>query len=349
MAKMASRAVGRGQLTAPSTGARATRTRRSVATIALLGCVSVGLAACGDDGGSDSASGGFTVGYAGLSNEFPFVADVNRGLEESAEAEGLELITLDNQLDPQVALQNADTLIQRNADVVIEFQTDQSIAGSLCEKFKSGGLDTKVIAIDIPHPPCAKFFGVNNAEAGTLAGEKLAEEAKERWGGLDRLVLLELPQSGELVLSRTNSYVDGIQKIFPDFSEEQVIRLDGKNTLEDSRAALENVMSKLSGDQHIGVGVVNDASGVGALRAIQAAGREDSFMIAGQTGTEEGRNEICAGSEVYIGSVAYFPEKYGEQLIDLAIRVQAGEDVPDDTYATIEWLNADNISEFYDC
>ena len=53
------------------------------------------------------------IGYAGLSSQFPFVADVNAGLEAAAAEAGAELIVLDNEYDPQVALSNADILIQR--------------------------------------------------------------------------------------------------------------------------------------------------------------------------------------------------------------------------------------------
>ena len=250
------------------------RVVRAATGIATIAAASLVLASCSsgsadNPGGSDDS---YTVGYAGLSDQFPFVADVNSGLKAASEEAGFDLIVLDNKADPQVALQNADTLIQRNSDVIIEFQTDSSIAGSLCEKFDSAGLGDKVIAIDIPHPPCAIFFGVDNAAAGRLAGEKLAEEAKEKWGKLDKLVLLELPQSGELVLSRTNEYVTGVREVFPDFSEDDVVRLDGKNTLEDSRLAIQNVMASLSGDEAIGVGTVNDASGVGALRVAVRVG-----------------------------------------------------------------------------
>ena len=178
----------------------------------------------------------------------------------------------------------------------------------------------------------------------------MAEEAKEKWGKLDKLVLLELPQSGELVLSRTNEYVTGVREVFPDFSEDDVVRLDGKNTLEDSRLAIQNVMASLSGDEAIGVGTVNDASGVGALRAIQEAGREDSFLIASQTATAEGRAEICGGSEVLFGSVGYFPENYGAQLIELVKKIRDGEEVEPEQYVKIDWVDADNIRDFYpDC
>src|SRR5688500_17430774 len=81
-----------------------------------------------------------TVGYAGLSGEFPFVQDVNNGLQRVADCLGVELIITDNEYDPQVALTNADTLVTRGVDVAIEFQTDVGVAPAICNKFDAAGI-----------------------------------------------------------------------------------------------------------------------------------------------------------------------------------------------------------------
>lgn len=313
--------------------------------VAILAAVSLLAVAC--NRGSASETDSFTIGYAGLSSEFPFVADVNRGLESAAKQAGLDLIVLDNKYDPQAALSNADTLVLRKADVVIEFQTDAQIAPALCEKFKAAGLGEKVIAIDIPHEPCAVFFGANNRRAGEIAGEELAKAAKAKWGSVDKLVLLELPQSGELVRSRTDGYVDGVRKVFPDFPDSKVVKVDGKGALEPSLTATRNLLPTLAGDQHLLLGAVNDPSAVGAFRAIQSAGRQDAFLIGGQNATIEARQEICNNSKTFIGTVGYFPEKYGQALVDLARKLHTGESTDDSVYIEHQWVSSANIREFY--
>lgn len=290
---------------------------------------------------------GLVIGYAGLSSEFPFVADVNAGLEEAAAEAGAELIVLDNEYDPQVALTNADILIQRGANVIIEFQTDVGVAPALCEKFDSAGLGDKVIAIDIPHEPCAAFYGADNPLAGEIAGEALALEAQERWGEVNKLVLLALPQSGELVVSRTDGYITGVQKVFPDFSEEDVIEVDGEGAIEPSLAVMQDVLATLGGEAHILVGAVNDPSAVGALRAIQAAGRGEDFLVGGQNATIEARVEICNNSPVFIGSVGYFPENYGADLVQLALQLHHGQEIEPFNYVDHQWVDNSNLREFY--
>ncbi|HEX8631129.1 MAG TPA: sugar ABC transporter substrate-binding protein [Catenuloplanes sp.] len=323
------------------------RNTRRGAAVALVAAVLVVSACNRDTGGAKTGADSFTIGYAGLSSEFPFVADVNRGLDTAAKKAGLNLITLDNKYDPQIALSNADTLVLRKSGVIIEFQTDAKIAPALCQKFEAAGLGKKVIAIDIPHPPCATFFGANNLLAGQMAGEELAKAAKTKWGGVDKLVLLELPQSGELVKQRTDGYIDGVKKVFPDFTDAKVVKVDGKGALEASLTAMQNLLPTLGADKRILLGAVNDPSAVGALRAIQSAGRTKDFLIGGQNATIEARQEICNNSETFIGTVGYFPEKYGEKLVELAQKLHKGEAVPPNVYIEHQWISNKNIRDSY--
>jgi ribose transport system substrate-binding protein len=327
---------------------RSTRKPRIATALAVAAVVLTATACNRDNGdGGDAAGDSYTIGYAGLSSEFPFVADVNRGLDTAAKKAGVSLITLDNKYDPQVALSNADTLVLRKSNVIIEFQTDAKIAPALCQKFDAAGLAKKVIAIDIPHPPCATFFGADNLRAGQMAGEELAKAAKAKWGSVDKLVLLELPQSGELVKQRTDGYIEGVRKVFPDFTDAKVVKVDGKGALEASLTATQNLLPKLAADKHILLGAVNDPSAVGALRAIQSAGRSADFLIGGQNATIEARQEICNNSTTFIGTVGYFPERYGEKLVELAGKLHRGESVPANVYVEHQWINNKNIRDSY--
>ena len=329
------------------------RPRKSAIVLALALTVLVGAAVAGGlaDNGKSAAGAqpgaGVTIGYAGLSSQFPFVADVNNGLQSAAKAAGAKLIILDNKYDPQVALTNADTLIQRKATAIIEFQTDQSIAPALCQKFDAAGLGKKVIAIDIPHPPCAVFFGANNRGAGKIAGRQLALLAKKQWGKVDRLVLLALPQSGKLVVSRTDGYIDGVRSVFGGFADKNVIKVDGKGNIEDSLKVMQQVLARIPRSARVLVGAVNDPSALGAARAIQAAGRDKNFLIGGQNATIEARAEICNNSALFVGSVAYFPERYGDKLVPLAIRLSKGQSVPKNNYIDHIWINNKNIRKYY--
>ena len=66
---------------------------------------------------------------------------------------------------------------------------------------------------------------------------------------------------------------------------------------------------------------VNDPSALGALRAFEEAGRNHLCAVMGQNAIREAREELRRPSTRLIGSVAYFPERYGEELIPLALAI----------------------------
>ena len=267
-------------------------------------------------------AGGAGRRLRGLSGEFPFVQDVNAGLQRAADCFGVELIIADNEYDPQKALEVADSLITRGVGVAIEFQTDVGVAPTLCAKFEEAGIP--VIAIDIPHP-CAVFFGANNFEAGRIGGENLARVANERWGGdVDAMVVLELPQSGALPQQRIDGAIEGAKAGLPNLTDDKIIRVDGKGSLEDSRTVMADVLTRLADADHIIVSAINDPSAVGAPARRRASRPDRQVIIAGQNATIEARNEICKENPAFIGSVAYFPDRYGDKLIPLAIDLANG-------------------------
>lgn len=114
------------------------------------------------------------IGYAAQSDEFAFSRAVTEGLMSSAEKAGIELLVLNNAYSPVVALQNAETLVKEDVHLVMEFQTDSSIAPLISAKLLEKRIP--LIAIEIPHPN-AIYFGANNSQAGLLAGRYLGKWA----------------------------------------------------------------------------------------------------------------------------------------------------------------------------
>jgi ribose transport system substrate-binding protein len=58
------------------------------------------------------------------------------------------------------------------------------------------------------------------------------------------------------------------------------------------------------------------------------------------------REEIRHPDSRIIGSTAYWPERYGEKLIPLAVKILQGE-APPTVHIDHEFINATNIDAFY--
>ena len=288
----------------------------------------------------------YKIGFANLVRDITFTIDVENGIKAAAEKAGnIELIILDNKLDGATALANADIFINQGVDGVIEFQTDEKFGLVIMDKFRAKNIP--VIAIDIPMPG-ATFFGADNYRAGFMAGEALAKAFKERFPNAPPLLLLgELPQSGPIPAARIEGYFQGVKSVFPELSEQHVRRFDTKNTLEESRTQVANILTTIPPGTKFMGGAINDGSTLGMLAAIEAAGRLQDAVLAGQGADQTGREEMCRQGSIMIGSTAYFPEKYGEKIIPAMLKLLNGEPVPPAIYVDHVFITPKNIKQYY--
>jgi len=95
------------------------------------------------------------------------------------------------------------------------------------------------------------------------------------------------------------------------------------------------------------VGAANDTSALGALRAFQEAGRANECVIVGQNAEPEVRAELRSAGTRLVASVAFFPEKYGDGLIRLALDILARKPVPPAVFTNHQVITPDNVDHFY--
>lgn len=286
----------------------------------------------------------YRFGYGMQSAEFGFSRAVTESLQRSAVAADIELLVLDNEDTSRIALRNADTFVRERVDVVIESQTDTRIAGQISTRFRAASIP--VIALEIPHPQTI-FYGANNSQAGLIAGRYLARWAEAHWQGrADELLLLELPKAGQIPNARILGSMLGVLERLVWFSERQVkiLRTTGhyENTVALVRAHL-----RRSRAEHVLVAAINDPCALGALQAFRDAGREEHCAIVGQNASPEAHAELSRKNSRLVGSVRYFPERYGEGVIPLALDLLAGRPVPPATFVRHEMVTPANLRAFY--
>jgi ribose transport system substrate-binding protein len=315
--------------------------RQSCAVVTICGESTVSsFTPCGD------AATHYKIGFANMSEHIPFCVDVRRGLEQAAQdATNVDLIVADNQLDGEVALDIAGRLIAKGVDLVIEYQIDEKAGSLLIDKFQR--VNIPVIAVDIPMVG-ATYFGVDNYRAGHMAGVALGNWLRDHWQGcFERLVVLEEPRAGPLPAARMLGQLDGLQEIVGEIPQSRVIYLDGGNTSEVSEARMAASLAALPDVHRLAVICINDDSAVGALAAARRLDREADVVIVGQGADRRAREEIRDRDSRLIGSTAFWPEKYGAKLIDVALKVLRGEQVPPAVYMDHVFIRAENIDDFY--
>lgn len=288
----------------------------------------------------------YTIGFANMSEEMPFGRDVRRSLEIAAkQANNIHLVVADNQLSGDVALEVAEDLIARQVDLVIEYQIDEKVGNIIAHKFNQAGIP--IISVDIPMVG-ATFFGVDNYKTGYIAGVALAERVQKEWHGqFDRLIVMEHPRAGHLVAARIQGQLDGFLEVIPHVQESEMIFVDCGNNLQVSSEVMLHLLESLPETRRLPVICFNDEAALGAIYAARKLNREQDLLLSGQGADRLVRKEIVRPHSRLVGAAAYKPEKYGEKLIEIALKILNGEPVPPAIYVEHTFLNAENMALHY--
>jgi ribose transport system substrate-binding protein len=273
-----------------------------------------------------------------------FSEEVKRSIATVAARENIDLIMVDNRYSAREALRNADLLIREGVDLVLEFQTYERVAPVIASKF----LEAKVpvIAIEVPHPG-ATYFGANNYKAGLIAGKALGRWAREHWASrVDRVLLMDLPIAGSLLALRITGFADGLRAEMPSLADVPVVHLNGRGDMEQVQDTLRQYLRRARAKRTL-VGTVNDICALATVRAFEEANASDKVAIASQNAIREVRNELRRPGTRLIGSVAYFPERYGQELIPLALSILQNKSVAPAVFVRHQLITPRNVDLIY--
>jgi ribose transport system substrate-binding protein len=269
-------------------------------------------------------------GFAVQSADLPFSQSVSRSVTSAAAAAGVELVVLDNRFDTETAVSNAVQFAAKRVDLVLEFQAEESVAPRIANVLKKA--DIPVIAIDVPHPN-ATYFGVDNFECGTEAGNLLAQHAQRKWKShVDWVLGVGFNEAGSFVQSRITGAFDAISQRLRNLAPDRFIQVDGRGSRIPSRQAVSEFLQKNPGSQRILVAAATDSSALGVLDAARQHHREQNIAVVGQDCIPDAIEEMRSGQSALIGSISHEADTYGPRLIQLGISMLRGSAVPPYNY-----------------
>jgi ribose transport system substrate-binding protein len=286
------------------------------------------------------------IGYGAPGIEILFTRAVADSLRVAVDRCGeVEMLTLDHRYKPAVTLRNAEQFIREGVNLVIEYQIGEEVGAMIAEAYREARIP--VIAVNNPQPG-ATYFGANNYEAGLLGGRHLGKWARTRWHGeVDQILMLELHRAGVVPKTRLTGMVQGIREILGPASEKiPVVYLDGDGNFDTSWQVVRKHLRAVRNARTL-VGAMNDNSALGSLRAFEEAGRSEQCAVLGQNGSPEARQELRKENSRLVGSVAYFPEKYGEGLVRLALDLLNRRFVPPAVLTEHRLLTTQNVDHVY--
>jgi len=350
-------------------GKKIMKQKKSLVALALIMTLTMvfSLAGCAPAGDSSSAvptkapttapsrSEGeeIIIGFNQGSNTVDFLRMVGESIAEVCEREGIKLVVTESNFDVEQILPNVDNLLAQGAQIIIDFNVNAEVGGNLVEYCGEKGVP--VIGIDVVYTAAngdvSWFFGANNQMAGEVAGEGLAAEINERWGGeIEHLVLFFNSENGDLVRKRLSGMYDGMKKAGIDINEDKVTWIEmGGGGSDTTVAANEKMTDWLAANPtatKIAVGTVNTETGQGVFSATVLSNRQDNVILA----TNNNGNQTLSAWEspdakVWLGGTVYYPGKYGEYIVPLALKILAGENPPKVTTMEHEFLTIKDIDK----
>jgi len=289
------------------------------------------------------------VGYISGGDSDPFVLLVTKGIRSEAAKAGVVLSECDSQFDADIALTCARTLSANNLASMINWQFYPDSAPAICEAY--GNLPT--VAIDTPEKPCQKVFvGANNREAGLIAGKGLGDFAKAKFScAYDAYISLDFPVIADVNAARAGGSKEGFEGICGAVPAAKYFSVDtfagGPDQNENSRRQVTDILTQLPNAKTILIISPNsDGAALAALGAADVAGRKDQVWIVAH-GADPSSLDPIRNEPQWVGDVAYFPEKYGELIVPLAVSLAKGESVPEQSLITHIFINRDNIDQYY--
>jgi ribose transport system substrate-binding protein len=286
----------------------------------------------------------YRLGYCALSADFSFSRDITEGLVQAAAEEKIDLVTLDNEFSSKLAVRNAESLIRERVDLVFEHQGDERVPPVVSSKLRDAGIP--VVAIHIHHPG-ATYFGPDNYNAGLTGGRYLGRWAKQNWQGrVDYVLLLELPRSGLFARSSLTGTLVGLKEWLPYIDDSRVIFLDGHGRYGPSLEAVRKHIRRHGAGRTLVCGI-NDPSAIAGIRAFEEAGAGANCAGLGHGASIEARAELRRPRTPLVASVGFFPERYGEALIHLALQILGKKPAPPATFTKTKLIVPANVDHYY--
>jgi ABC-type sugar transport system substrate-binding protein len=300
---------------------------RKVAAVALGGLlVTAALTACGgEDSGSDKADDGkITMGFAQVGAESGWRTANTKSVQEAAAAAGIDLKFSDAQQKQENQIKAIRSYIAQKVDVIAFSPVVETGWDTVLKEAKDAKIPVILTdrAVDSKDTSLYKtFIGSDFVLEGKKAGEWLV---KEYQGKTDQVSIVELQgTTGSAPANDRKSGFADVIKADPKF------KVIASQTGEFTRAKGKEVMEAfLKANPKIDVLYAhNDDMGLGAIEAIEAAGKKPGVDIKIITvdAVKDGMTALSVGKINYIVECSPL---LGPQLMDLAKKVVKGETVP---------------------
>ncbi len=261
------------------------------------------------------------IGVSLLTLANPFFRELGEAIREEAGRHGFDVVVVSGDFDAaRQRSQVADFIVRKVAAVVLS-PCDSRAVGTAIQQANLAAIP--VFTVDIASLGTGKV--VSHVATDNLGGGRLAAQALvEAVGGRGKVAILDHPEV-ESVILRTRGFEEELARLRAEqgVTVEVVARLPGGAEKDRSFKATEDLLQ--SHPDLAGIFAINDPSALGAVAALEKAGRLAAVKVVGFDGMPEGRQAIAAG-RIHADPVQ-FPDRIGRSAVDQIRAYLDGEEV----------------------
>ncbi|WP_303964904.1 ribose ABC transporter substrate-binding protein RbsB [Sporosarcina ureae] len=285
-----------------------------------------GSGSSSDDKGDTAKDGdkAYKIGLSVSTLNNPFFVTLSDGVKEQAKDSGSEVIVVDAQDDASKQASDVEDLIQQGVDLLIINPTDSEAVVSAVESANSSNIPVITVDRSAEGGEVVSHIASDNKAGGVLAGEYMLELLGE-----DNAQVAEL--EGIAGSSAARDRGAGFNE-----AVEGKVNIVAKQTANFNRAEGLTVMENiLQANPDIkGVFAHNDEMALGALEAIQSAGKD--ILVIGFDATDDAVKSVKDGK--LSATIAQKPEEIGKKAMEAAVAMLNGEDVDADIPVELELI-----------
>lgn len=255
---------------------------------------------------------------------------------------GVELLTSDAQEDVVRQQDNVNSLIAKGVDALIVVPVDTSAMEPITKAAQKAGIPLCYVnrnpysGKEDAMPDGVYYVGSQEIKAGQMQMENIGEKL----GGKGGIAILQGILSNEGAVKRTEGNEEVIKNKYPDVK--LLSEQSGEWQRDKAMSITENWITAYGNDLNA-ILANNDEMALGAVRALQSAGRKD-VLVMGIDGIPDALAAIKAGTMA--GSVLQDARGQGEGSIQVIEKALKGEKPDHVDWVDFKLITGDNVADF---
>jgi ribose transport system substrate-binding protein len=291
------------------------------------------------DGGEQAKDGKLQIALVPKTMNNPFFITMAEGAQKAADAAGVELIVqaADREVDVEKQVQIIENLIIKKVDAILVSPSGSKEIVPAIKKANEAGIpvlivDTKVdaAAAEAEGIETATFIGSDNYNGGQIAGQYIADNVKE-----PKVAIIEGIAGHETSDARVGGCTDKLTEAGIEIVTSQTAQWErdkGYDVFQNMLTAHPEINA---------VFAASDLMALGALEAIEQAGKAGEITVIGFDATDDAKGAIKEGKMA--GSIAQYSSEMGRLGVENAVKLVGGETIENHIPTKVELITADML------